>query len=161
MAVDTKSVTGRREVVYRSYDELLADAERLAGEETKVVGNWSFAQILEHLGIALEASIDGVPLRAPFYLRTMAKLFMKKKLLNGPLTPGFQIPDSAKPAIYPREDKSLEDALAHLRRGVERCKNESARANHPLFDTLSREDWDKWNLRHAEMHMSFVLPATA
>ena len=29
MAVDTKTVSGRRELTYQNYDELLADAERL------------------------------------------------------------------------------------------------------------------------------------
>ena len=159
MAVDTKNVAGRREVRYESYDELLADVESLAGQETQVIGNWSFAQILEHLGIAIEGSIDGIPFKAPLPLRLVAKLFLKKKLLRGPLDPGFKIPDNAKPVLYPKEEKGLEEGLEHLRRAVARCQSETNRASHPLFDTVTCEEWDKWNLRHAEMHLSFVLPA--
>lgn len=161
MSVDTKKVANRRDVRYESYDDLLADAENLAGQEYQVVGNWSFAQILEHLGIALEGSLDGIPFKAPWMLRTAAKLFMKKKLLAEPLSPGFQIPGNAKPVLYPQAEKTLEEGLDHLRRAVARCKSETTCANHPLFDTISRAEWDQWNFRHAEMHMSFVLPASA
>ena len=160
MTVDTKQVANRREVSYQSYDDLLADAESLAAQDVELLGNWSFPQILEHLGIALEGSIDGIPIRAPWPMRTFAKLFLKKKLLNGGIDPGFQIPDSAKAAVYPNESKTLDEALDHLRYAVNRCKTEPTRGNHPLFDTIAPEEWDLWNLRHAEMHMSFVLPAS-
>ena len=159
MTVDTKSVANRREVRYESYDDLLADVENLAGQEYQVLGNWSYAQILEHLGIAMEGSIDGIPFKAPWFMRLLAKMLLKKKLLAGPLSPGYQIPDNAKPTIYPKEEKSLEEGLEHIRTAVARCKSEKARASHPLFDTISPAEWDQWNLRHAEMHMSFVLPA--
>ena len=33
--------------------------------------------------------------------------------------------------------------------------------DHPLFDDLSQVEWDRFSLRHAEMHMSFVQPQTA
>jgi hypothetical protein len=85
-------------------------------------------------------------------------LFLKKKFLYQTLTPGFQIPESAKSTVYPDDAKSLDDALAHLRTSVARCKQEDHRADHPLFDKISREDWDLFNFRHAEMHMSFVKP---
>ena len=77
MTVDTKNVANRREPRYESYDDLLADAENLAGQEHKVLGNWTFAQILEHLGIALEGSLDGIPFKAPLAMRVFAKAFLK------------------------------------------------------------------------------------
>jgi hypothetical protein len=102
-----------------------------------------------------------VPFRAPWPVRTIAKLFLKNKFLNQTLTPGFQIPASAKSIVYPDENKTLEAALEHLRLATARCKGEPHRADHPLFDKLPRDDWDRFNFRHAEMHMSFVQPATA
>jgi hypothetical protein len=156
MTVITKSVTNRREVSYQNYDQLLADVETLAGKNVDMLGNWSFPQIIEHLAIALETSIDGLPFRAPWLFRTIGKLFLKKKFLHQSLPPGFQIPDDAKSTVYPDDAKSLDDALEHLRTSIARCKQEDHRADHPLFDKISREDWDLFNLRHAEMHMSFV-----
>jgi hypothetical protein len=41
MPVDTKTVPGRRELVFRSLDEVVADAETLvASPNTKMLGNW-------------------------------------------------------------------------------------------------------------------------
>lgn len=161
MTVKTKSVANRRQVSYQSFDELLADAERLSGQQVATLGNWSFPQILDHLAISLNGTIDGLNFKVPWPMRVVAKLFLKNKLLNSPLSPGFQIPDSVKPAVYPQETVSLEAALGHLRQAVARCKSEPHRAGHPLLDDLSREEWDKFSLRHAEMHMSFVQPQTA
>ena len=59
--VNTKTVTGRRELRYDNYDELLADAERLAGKEVRTLGNWSYGQILRHLARSIDAMIDGAP----------------------------------------------------------------------------------------------------
>jgi len=161
MSVDTKTVENRRQVKYSSYDDLLDDAKRLASGPTKTIGNWSFPQIVKHLGISLEGSIDGIDAKAPLPMRIVAKLFMKTKLLNNPLSPGFQIPSNIKSKFYPPDSTTVEEALDHLQRGVARCKSESQRASHPLFDHLSREEWDLFSLRHAEMHMSFVMPQDA
>lgn len=38
-------------------------------------------------------------------------------------------------------------------------KSDPSRALHPWFDELSTGEWDQFNLRHAELHMSFVHPA--
>ena len=159
MTVNTKSVTNRRQVSYQSFDDLLSDAETLAGHEVQTLGNWSFAQILDHLAISLDGSIDGLPFKAPWPMRVIGKLFLKNKFLNQPLPPGFSIPESAKPTVYPDETKTVDVALEHLRRAIARCKSETQRASHPLFDNLSQDEWDRFSLRHAEMHMSFSQPA--
>ena len=159
MAVETKSVANRRQVSYENFDDLLADAESLAGQQVETLGNWSFAQILEHLAISLEGSIDGLPFKAPWPMRVVGKLFLKNKFLNGALPPGFQIPDSARPVVYPDEAITVEASLEHLRRAIARCRNEPGRASHPLLDNLSQDEWDRFSLRHAELHMSFIRPA--
>ncbi|HUS38032.1 MAG TPA: DUF1569 domain-containing protein [Pirellulales bacterium] len=160
MAVETKKVTGRREISYRSYDELLADAQSVAASDNvKMVGNWSLAQIFQHLAAALESSIDGVAFKAPWPMRVMGKLFMKKRMLTNTLPAGFKIPDGQKAEIF-RPDSSVDTAtaLAKLSGAIERVKTENARAEHPFFDTLTRQEWDAFNLRHAELHMSFAIP---
>jgi len=158
MSVNTKTVSGRRNISYKNFDDLLADAESLAGQEVTTVGNWSFAQIIDHVAIALDGSIDGVDMRAPWLMRVVAKLFLKKKFLNQTLTPGYQLPESAKAQFVPSESVSLEDALTHFRHAIGRCKSETQRAPNVLLGHLTREESDRFHLRHAEMHMSFVKP---
>ena len=72
-AVATKTVSGRREVSYPDLEALVADAERLAGMPVKTLGNWSYAQILKHLSISMNQSIDGADFRAPMPVRVIEK----------------------------------------------------------------------------------------
>ena len=157
MTVDRKTVTGRRELTYRSYEDLLSDAEGLAAGNVRTLANWTYPQILVHLGKSLEASIDGVNFRAPLPMRLMGKLFMKSKFLDQASPPGFERPENARSQFAPSESVSLEEGLDALRRGISRCQQETDRAPHPFFGRLTREEWDRFNLRHAEMHMSFAI----
>lgn len=159
MSVDTKNAEGRRELRYDSYDELLADAERLAAGEIEQIGNWSPGQIFDHLGRSLDASIDGGAPKAPLMIRLVAGLFFRKKFIYESIPSGFEIPQKSAKVFKPEEGVGTEEGLAHLRAAVERCKAESKRAPHPVFGTITQAEWDSFSLRHAEMHMSFLKPA--
>jgi hypothetical protein len=156
MTIETGKVTGRREVHYTSFDEVLADAERLAAGPVRLLGNWTYGQILEHLAKVLEMSIDGFDAKAPWYIRLVAGLLLKRRFLAGPMPAGFGLPRKMN-HLLPAAS-SVAEGLAHLRRAVERLKTEEARAPHPVFRRLTREESDQLQLRHCELHMSFVLP---
>ncbi len=159
MSVNTKTVSGRRSVRYDSYDDVVADAERLAAGSVKTVGNWTFAQILEHLAISFNSSIDGIPFKVPLPMRIMGRLFFKSKFLNKEVPSGFQIPDGARGHFLPPDSTEVAQGIADLKAAVERCKVETQRCRHPLFGELTLAEWEKFGLRHAEMHMSFAMPA--
>ncbi len=159
MTVNTKTAKGRRTLRYESYDDLLADAEQLSAGEVQCVGNWLPGQVFDHLGRSLEASIDGVPGKVPLPIRIMANLFFKKKFIYESIPAGFQIPQSGVKTFEPEDGVPVEEGLAHLRKGVERCKSESHRCKHPVFGDITQAEWDSFSLRHAEMHMSFLKPA--
>jgi hypothetical protein len=154
MTVDTKKVKDRRTVHYESFDDLLADAERLAAGDVHTLGNWSYGQILKHVAKSLDASIDGVGFMLPAPLRLVMKTFMKRRFLTKPLPTGFKTTKSFLP-----DETSVDDGLAALRAAIARQSHETERALHPAFGRISSQDWDLFNLRHAEMHMSFVKPA--
>lgn len=158
MTVQTKTVAGRRKVAYESYEDLLADAEEMAHGVVQTLGNWSLAQIFTHLAASFEGSIDGLPFRAPWGVRLMASM-MKRKFLSQPLPAGFAIDQQARTKLEPNPTVSTNEALDALRFAVSRCQTEAQRASHPVFGNLSKDEWDQFNLRHAEMHMSFVVPA--
>src|SRR5690606_9077933 len=113
------------------------------------------AQIFRHLAASFEGSIDGLSFRAPWSARVMASL-MKRRLLSQSLPAGFQIAKSARASLDPDPTVSTAEALDELRFAVSRCQSESNRATHPVFGRISRDEWDQFNLRHAELHMSFV-----
>lgn len=149
--INTKKVDGRRSVRYESLSQFLEDAERLANCDVRTVGNWSQGQIYEHLARAFDISIDGTDL-FPYPMRLMLNIFFKKKFLNVAIPAGFKAPGKFVP-----DATSVEEGLESLRRAVARQSEVSERAPHPGFGKFSREEWDKFNLRHAEMHMSFIV----
>jgi hypothetical protein len=155
--INTKRVTGRRIVRYESFDEILADAERWASIQTRVIGNWSVGQIYCHLAKAAEVLIDGAPLSAPSPIQWLLKHFLKRRLLNRTLSPGFQL--HTKAAALNPEPMTTEEGLQLLRNATTRIKQTDNRTpNHPAFGKCSPEDWNAFHLRHCELHMSFIVP---
>jgi Protein of unknown function (DUF1569) len=156
MAVNTAKVEGRRKLDYASLDDVLADADRLSSGPVKTLGNWSAGQIFRHLANAYNGSIDGFTMTFPWYLSLMAKLF-KNKLVNGPMPAGFNLPGEGAKAVLPGPTSTAE-GLADLHAAVARLKREPHRAKHPMFGDLDKETWDKIHLKHANLHMSFLVP---
>ena len=152
MPINTKKVQGRRTVRYETLDELLADAQRFSGSEVRTLGNWSQGQIYEHLARAMDSSIDGAGFSLPAPVRWIMSLLMKRKFLEKELPAGFK-----STAQFIPEETSAEEGLASLQRAIARQQQESKRAPHPAFGNIGREEWNDFNLRHAEMHMSFLV----
>lgn len=160
MTVNTKTAPGRRDLRFDSYDELLSDAQKLADGEVMLVGNWTLGQIFQHLATAYNGSIDGLNFKVSWIIKVMARLLMKKKFLYGQMPSGFQIPEKNRAEFVPEDSTSIETALAALKAAVHRLQTESQRVVHPVLGELSRDEWDNWHWRHAEMHMSFAVPVT-
>jgi hypothetical protein len=157
MPINTAKVQGRRKLDYASFEELLADAERLSAGPVKSLGNWSPGQIFRHLAISYNGAIDGLPIKFPWHFRMMVKLF-KKSLINGEMPAGYKMrPENAR--ITEPGPTSTEEGLTELRAAIARLKREAHRAVNPLFGMMSGEEWDKIMLKHASMHMSFLVPA--
>jgi hypothetical protein len=160
LTMHTTATTARREVRYESLDEVMADAERLAGGKVRTLGQWSYPQILDHLGKSVLASIDGYGFKAPWVARVFIAPLMKNSFLTKPMKPGFKLPSSAS-AILPAAEVSLQAALEGLRKAIARLKVEPSRAPHPFLGSLADQEYTALHLRHSELHMSFVIPETA
>lgn len=156
MSVNTKKVTGRRELHYDSLDQLLQDAERVAGDDVEMVGNWSAGQVMRHLAITMNYSIDGFPFQFPWLLRKVLAKVMKRRFLTKPLSSGFKTPSYAS-AVVP-EPVSVAEGFAELKAAIERLGSETQRALHPELERLTAAEWEQFHLRHAELHMSFAVP---
>lgn len=152
MTVSTKSVAGRRTVRYQSYDELLLDAERIASADAiQTLGNWSTGQIFKHMAESIESSVNGSGYVLPWPVRVIFSLLMKRKFLYGALPAGFKAPRRFQP-----DPIDTQAALDDLRRAIARMKAENNRVMHPAFGNITRKEWDQFNLRHCELHMSFI-----
>ena len=157
MSVDSKSVQGRRKLHFSSLGDVVLDAERLvAAPNAKTLGNWPLDQLLTHLAIAIHSSIDGIPGKANWMVRLVGPL-IKGRVLKRGMSPGFRLPKKLETLAFPPAS-SPEKALSKLRSAVERTKTEQMTACHPVFGKLSHEEWERFHLRHAELHLSFAIP---
>jgi hypothetical protein len=155
--VDTTKVKGRRELHFSNLTEVQAEAERLAAGPVRQLGNWPLGYSLAHLAGAIKMSLDGADFKAPFYIRLFAPL-IKKRLLRGPMKPGFQLPQQATEQLMPKNSISTQEGLSQLRTQIERLNREPHREPSPVFGPMTREEWDQLHLRHSELHLSFYVP---
>jgi hypothetical protein len=154
--VDTTNVTGRRAPRYESLDDVLRDAGRLAGTEVEMLGNWSLGQVFRHLAVAVVGSIDGFSFRLPRLSILVVRLFWKKRLLARGIPPGLGLSrrwESVRP-----EETPVAEGLALLRAALARFRAETKRSPHPAMGTLTPDEWHRFHLRHAELHLSFAVP---
>lgn len=161
MPVNTKTAP-RRDVSYPTLEEALADAERLAASPHETTGNWTLAEILEHLARSIEANLDGVEAKAPLPLRLFGpilKPLLKRQVTGKSMLPGFTLPKNLQAEFFPREGTTLEQALAMYREQVERAMEATEVREHPFFGQMTRDELMKLHCNHAALHLSFVRPA--
>lgn len=139
---------------------MLADldaVERAAENGTlKSLGNWTPGQILSHLAAWIEYGYNGYPMRAPpWFIRWILRLKLKSMLRDG-MPAGVWIPGvkegttGADAAPNAEALQRLRGALARLQRG------EPASFHSPAFGPMSHDDRVQLNLRHGELHLSFL-----
>ncbi len=151
--VDTKKVTGRRQLHFDTVEEILTDAEQMAAANPTTLGNWSQGQIYRHQGETMNQSIDGLDISPPWYIKIVGRL-IKRRFLTKPMPAGFKLPKSTK--LLPPEI-GLEDGLQYLRDAVARLQNETKRADSPLLGKMTNDDWIQLHCRHAEHHSSYIV----
>jgi hypothetical protein len=159
--VDTAKLPARRVLHFDSLDEMLAEVDRLVEaerqERLKRLGNWRLGQTLGHLASWTEYGYDGYPpLRVPFFIRWMLRL-LKRHLLYKPMRAGATIP-GVPGGTLATDPVPLDEALARLRRVTERLKREAPPVPSWALGKLTHEESIAITLRHAELHLGFLLP---
>lgn len=155
--VDTKAVTGRRILHFDTIDEVLADAEQLSGGPYVQLGNWSLGEVCEHLAKSLDSATDDNQFQPNLLLKLMGP-FLKQRMITTTTPAGFRMPEKMKPIFMPASGTATDDGLAHLRTAVERFQTADLPARSPTFGKMSRDDWHQFHCRHAELHLSFLVP---
>ncbi len=157
MSVESKMVQGRRELHFSSFDEVIADAERLVSSpHTRTLGNWPLSRLLTHLALGIDKSIEGISFKVPWHTRLLG-FFIKGRVIKRGLPAGFKLPKGTEADAFPAA-ASPQEALATLRSAVARLKSEKMTARHPVFGKLTHEEWTQFHLGHAALHLSFAVP---
>ena len=158
MSVDSRAVQGRRKLCFTSFDQVMADAEKLVNSsDARVLGNWPLPQLLTHLAKAMDVSIDGTSAKAPLVIRLVGP-FLKGRVLTKGVPTGRNLPKSVEASFFPAAE-SPQEGFEKLRTAVSRTRAEKMEAKHPVFGKMSHEEWTQFHLRHAELHLSFALPS--
>lgn len=156
----TAEQTERRSLQFTTLDEVRDDIQSLAAGSYVTVGKWSFVQILDHLGSSLNASIDGFPFKGSAFVRWVVAPFIKNSILTKQMKPGFALPKKFS-SYLPSEDCTMDEALPKVLSAIKRFDDEVPSADHPFFGKMASEEWMCLHLRHAELHLSFVVPTAS
>jgi len=150
----------RRSLKFDSLDEVLKDAELLVNAEQVVsAGTWNLAQTLMHLAIGMRMSMEsGINTKRSLMLQIMGPI-IKRRILKHGMKPGYKLPEKVARLLVPKENTKLTTAWDALQSQVERMKECQKFYPHPVFGDLTRDEWLKLTLRHAELHLSFLRPA--
>ncbi len=169
MPVNTKRVPQRRKLRFETIADLEAEIDRLAAAvDVECLGNWSLGQISSHLARVMLTAVDGTTVRPPLPLRVLAFCFrplLKWRLLQVGMPAGLPHQGLRIFGTVPEASELVADAgvtdesgVAELRTAIDRYKSADKLFPHPGFGNIPRHDWDRFHLRHAELHLSFVVP---
>lgn len=152
----------RRELQFASLKDTLAESERLLTLGYSQNGNWTLGQILRHLRLVQDPSIDGYPrwmsLFAP--LRPIMRRLLLPKLLSPNSPKG--IPTSAPFKPHQVEgDQAADDAkeFQAFAESVRRFQEHQGEFYpHPGFGKLDRQRLEQVHAAHAAHHLGFLSP---
>lgn len=156
---DTAKIEDRRSLKFSSMQEILDDIEYLdSGDPPRSTGNWTPAQIVEHVTIVIKCSIDGFPgQKVSLPMRIIGRL-MRKRALANPFPAGIKFPKHFE-YLEPRRSRSWDEAVDGLRDAYTRLDTHQMKHRSPILGKLTHDQWVQLHCRHAELHFSFLHPA--
>jgi hypothetical protein len=143
----------RPELIFRSIDDLLADADRLRSGPYDKAGQWDLPMILDHLAKAMTLPASTT---VPAPVAIVARYFIHR-MARHDFYPPFTFP-SAK-SMLPTPSISLESAEPAFRSAAEKIKTLNGQwVTGTPFGPLPRADFIKLHLLHGAHHLSFLSP---
>jgi hypothetical protein len=160
--IDTAKVQDRRPLRYGSVDDVLADVDRIVAAERagtlRRTGNWTAGQAMGHVAAWINFAYEGFPMKPPPWFIRLILRRMKSKYLRGGLPSGVRIP-KAEHGTYAVEPLATDEGASRLRTALQRLKSdEPANYDSPAWGKMEHEERVAINLRHAELHLSFLHP---
>ena len=146
----------RRTLSFHTLDDIIQDARAATSQDHTTVGQWTSGQICEHLAKTIDIMVDGTAMKAPLMIGVLGKMF-RGYFIKKPMRPGFKLPSWASKYLLP-EEVSLCHGIEHLSRACGRLAELQTLRPHPIFGQFTKEQAVQLHCRHAELHLSFILP---
>ena len=144
-----------KKIQFTNLDEAMLELEKLEKATViKTLGEWSYPQILNHLRFFIECSMKGFPeSRSSFIRQSVGPNLFKNMKQIGYMPAGFRN-KFLKEGDAPEDSKT---ELLKLRSAIDEFVNYSGKlAEHPIFGSLSVEDWHLVHSYHIANHLNFI-----
>ena len=157
----TRPAPQRRRIRFNSFDELIAEIDRLHTGGYDRVAEWDLARCCEHMTRVMRASLDGFGhIPVPLWMRCLGRcVFKPAVLLTGRMPRRFP---TAKEMVAEDDDVRPEaTAVSHCIATIrEVAAHDGPFEPSPLFGRMSPAQWRRMHLVHAAHHFSFLVPRT-
>ena len=153
------STLHRRRLDFQTWEEALADVDRLRRAGYDRAGTWDLSQIVDHIGEGLRTAQSGTEHRANWLIRkVLGPIVLKRILRDRRMKAGIKVPQWWLPG--PTHDElaaveRLQSDIAAFQRMT------TAPFPHPFFGTMTKQQWNDLALIHAAHHLSFLVPRDA
>jgi hypothetical protein len=160
--INTKTVRDRRVLRFKTMDDVPRDADVLVESARRgtlrATGNWTLGQALAHLATWVDMPFDGYPeMRRPTWWMRLLRPLITKWLVNKGFPAGVRIA-GVEGGTFGTEVCDVNEGLARLRSAYRRLAAEVPTQTSPVFGSLTHDQWIKFHLRHAELHLSLFHP---
>ena len=156
--VNTKNAD-RRRLRFSTVEELLAEVDRIIAADKagtlRRTGNWTAGQVFGHVATWANFAYEGYPFRPPWFIRWILRKKKAAYLRDG-MPAGVRIPKVPN-GTFGTELMSTETGAKRLRGALLRLKSgELPKFDSPAWGKMTHEERMAMNLRHAELHLSFL-----
>ena len=150
----------RLNLVYATLADASDDVRTAVENGYELTGNWTLAQILEHLNKTMQMTLDGPPFKANALMRPVYRIMLMPLLKRGK---PVKLRAKAPPTLTPGDDLDEQACIERFHSLVAQLCDPATEFQpfHPLMGNLNRDQWllmQKW---HAAHHLSFVVPSEA
>src|SRR4051812_5485418 len=85
-------MANRRPLKFDSLDQVMPEVDQLLEEGHTLGGNWTLAQICQHLAGAMRLAVEGAPVKSPWIVRrTIGPWYMNRMLGRGEMPEGLKL----------------------------------------------------------------------
>jgi hypothetical protein len=141
---------------FRTFDDALAEVQRLHEGGYTRLGNWDLAQICHHCAHWMEEALDGFEEKVPWLLKVLAgrwilnSILKSRRMQAGTPTPQKPLPESGLDEVA---------AIARLHDAISRLQQPHAVAQEsPFFGKMSIQEARELHLIHLQHHLGFLQP---
>lgn len=159
------STLQRRALKFGSFDEILAEVERLQKDGYQQLGKWNLSQTCRHLNDWMTFPLDGFP-KPPLpiqWMLTLMKVTIGKRKFKQILASGSMAPGSpTMPQTVYQPDVDEVTAIDQFRKTIMRMRDHKGPVfPSPLFGAMDLESAHRLQFIHCAHHLGLLVPRDA